>query len=88
MNFTYIDKVKSYISNTETVFHQSAYELNTPASPHLAAANDNVTIELDKIIDPNTNNHLVIEGAGGIFVSLVTIKVLLIYTFQLSMGKS
>lgn len=70
LHFTDTDKVKSYVSNTKTVFHSSAYELNTPASPHLAAEIDNLTIELDEIIEPKTGNHLVIEGAGGLFVPL------------------
>lgn len=70
LHFTDTEKVKNCISNTKTVFHQSAYELNTPASPHLAAEIDNVTIELDEIIEPKTSNHLVVEGAGGLFVPL------------------
>jgi dethiobiotin synthetase len=63
-------KIRKYISNSKTVFHSNCYALQTPASPHLAAELDNVTIELDKIITPETENHLVIEGAGGIFVPL------------------
>jgi dethiobiotin synthetase len=64
------DKVKSLISNTKTVFHPNAYSLQTPASPHLAAEIDKITIDLKKISEPKTKNHLVIEGAGGIFVPL------------------
>jgi len=63
-------KIKKYISNDTTVIHENSYQLNTPASPHLAAALDNVTIDLKKITEPKTKNHLVIEGAGGIFVPL------------------
>jgi dethiobiotin synthetase len=63
-------KVKSQISNSKSHFHPNAYALNTPASPHLAAAIDGVIIELEKIKEPITENHLVIEGAGGIFVPL------------------
>ena len=37
---------------------------------HLAAQIDGITIDLKKIIEPNTKNHLVIEGAGGILVPL------------------
>jgi dethiobiotin synthetase len=50
--------------------HPNSYALQTPASPHLAAKMDNITIDLKKIIEPKTKNHLVIEGAGGIFVPL------------------
>ncbi|AXG73801.1 dethiobiotin synthase [Flavobacterium arcticum] len=63
-------KVKKYISNTKTTFHDNSYALNTPASPHLAAAIDGITIDLKKIKAPKTKNHLVIEGAGGLFVPL------------------
>ncbi len=63
-------KVKKLISNTKTVFHKGAYDLQTPASPHLSAKLDNIEIEIDKIIRPKTENHLVIEGAGGLLVPL------------------
>jgi dethiobiotin synthetase len=63
-------KVKSQILNPKSQFHPNAYALNTPASPHLAAALDGVTIDLQQIKEPQTNNHLVIEGAGGILVPL------------------
>ena len=62
--------IKKYISNETTIIHENSFQLNTPASPHLAAALDGVTIDLKKIIEPKTKNHLVIEGAGGIFVPL------------------
>jgi dethiobiotin synthetase len=63
-------KIKSYISNDKTVIHENSYKLNTPASPHLAAELDGITIDLKQIKEPETQNHLVIEGAGGIFVPL------------------
>jgi dethiobiotin synthetase len=63
-------KIKSYISNDKTVIHENSYKLNTPASPHLAAELDGITINLKKIKEPETQNHLVIEGAGGIFVPI------------------
>lgn len=63
-------KIQRYISNGKTVIHQPAYKLNTPASPHLSAAIDNIKIDLGKIAEPETKNHLVIEGAGGLLVPL------------------
>ena len=48
----------------------SSYALQTPASPHLSAAKDGITIDLKQIQEPKTVNHLVIEGAGGILVPL------------------
>ena len=63
-------KVKKYISNAKTTFHNNSYALNTPASPHLAANIDNVVINVENIKVPKTKNNLVIEGAGGLFVPL------------------
>lgn len=63
-------KIRNYISNDKTVVHQNSYQFHTPASPHLAAALDGITIELKKIKVPSTKNNLVIEGAGGVFVPL------------------
>jgi dethiobiotin synthetase len=63
-------KVKRYVSNSKSTFFENSYALNTPASPHYAAAVDNISINLKKIIEPVTQNHLVVEGAGGVFVPL------------------
>lgn len=64
------NKVEKYVSNTTTTFHKNAYALRTPASPHYAAEIDGITIDLNKIKEPETKNHLVVEGAGGILVPL------------------
>lgn len=63
-------KIKRYISNDKTVIHENSFKLNTPASPHLAAELDGITIDLKNIEEPKTKNHLVIEGAGGVFVPI------------------
>jgi dethiobiotin synthetase len=63
-------KVRSLVSNNQSQFHDNSYKLNTPASPHLAAELDGIKIDLKKIKEPKTDNHLVIEGAGGVFVPL------------------
>ena len=63
-------KMKILISNEKSQFHPNSYALKTPASPHLAATLDGIAIDLNKVIEPVTNNHLVIEGAGGILVPL------------------
>lgn len=62
-------KIKRYLSNPVTKVHANAYALHTPASPHLAAAIDGVAISAQDIKEPATENpHLVIEGAGGVYV--------------------
>jgi dethiobiotin synthetase len=63
-------KIKSYISNNKTIIYDNSYQFNTPASPHLAAELDGITVNLRNIIEPKTDNHLVIEGAGGVLVPL------------------
>ena len=63
-------KVQRLISNSKTKFHASAFNLNTPMSPHGAAAIDGVTINLKKMKRPSTKNDLIIEGAGGLLVPL------------------
>ncbi|MFD0749450.1 dethiobiotin synthase [Mucilaginibacter calamicampi] len=63
-------KVKSLVANDKTVFHTEAYRLTQPFSPHKSAALDGVEIELDKFKLPQTNNTLIIEGAGGLMVPL------------------
>jgi len=47
-----------------------AYRLNTPASPHLAAEIDGVTIDPAKLALPQTHRPLVVEGAGGLLTPL------------------
>lgn len=63
-------KVKARVQNQKSHFFPNAYALHTPASPHLAAEIDGLTIDLKKIQEPKTKNHLVIEGAGGVFVPI------------------
>jgi dethiobiotin synthetase len=63
-------KVKSLVSNHTTFFHPEAYRLTQPYSPHKAAALDGIGIDEQQITLPQTNNQLIIEGAGGLMVPL------------------
>ena len=63
-------KVKKLISNDQSVFHPEKYRLTQPLSPHAAAKRDGIAIELNDFKLPETQNHLVIEGAGGLMVPL------------------
>ncbi|MFC4210741.1 dethiobiotin synthase [Pedobacter lithocola] len=69
--------VKDLISNEITYIHKERYRLTQPLSPHLSAKLDGIEIELNHIKIPETNNNLIIEGAGGLMVPL-TEKQLLI----------
>ena len=63
-------KIKELISNEKTVIHKNSYALKTPISPHAAAKIDGVRIVLGEIVVPETDNHLIVEGAGGLLVPL------------------
>ena len=63
-------RVRDLISNSRSVMHEHSYALQSPMSPHAAAAIDGISIDLSFIRPPETENHLVIEGAGGLLVPL------------------
>jgi dethiobiotin synthetase len=63
-------KVQRLVTNTKSQFHKEAFRLNTPTSPHYAAELDGVEISLNNIQLPQTNNQLIIEGAGGLMVPI------------------
>src|SRR4051812_31361694 len=62
--------VKNLVSNIRSHFHEEAYRLNSPMSPHAAAKLDGIEIELDQIRIPETKKTLIIELAGGLMVPL------------------
>ena len=64
------NKVGNLISNTNTKIFPEAYRLTQPFSPHKSAALDGITIEAEKFVLPETDNTLIIEGAGGLMVPL------------------
>ena len=70
LHYSDTDKVKGLISNSKSVFHSNSYALETPMSPHASAEIDGIQIHLKEIKEPETENHLVIEGAGGLLVPL------------------
>jgi dethiobiotin synthetase len=53
-----------------TTIHPSAYDLTAPLSPHEAARQQDVVIDLESITLPRTPRPLVVEGAGGVMVPL------------------
>lgn len=63
-------KVQKWVSNPESKFHPEGYLLKQYMSPHAAAELEDVELSLDEIRLPETNNTLIIEGAGGLMVPL------------------
>lgn len=64
------ERVKELVTNSATVFHNESYCFTQPVSPHYAAMQENSKIKMDGFMLPETTNHLIIEGAGGLMVPL------------------
>ncbi|HXC03910.1 MAG TPA: dethiobiotin synthase [Bacteroidia bacterium] len=64
-------KIQKYITNPVSRIHPESYSLGQYMSPHAAAEQEGVRLELSKIVLPETDNPtLIVEGAGGIMVPL------------------
>jgi dethiobiotin synthetase len=70
LDHTDSDEVRRLVTNPRSVFHSERHRLLMPASPHRAAAAENRTISPTDFQLPATDNHLVVEGAGGLLVPL------------------
>ena len=62
--------IKNHVGNPLCHIHPEAYRFQTAASPHFAADTEGVIIEKEKLTLPETNNHLIVETAGGIMSPL------------------
>jgi dethiobiotin synthetase len=64
----------SLISNEKTRIHPETYKLKLAASPHIAAREENLRIDLSRIFEDYKRldplRPLIIEGAGGLLVPL------------------
>lgn len=54
----------------DVTIHPERYKLKLAASPHKSASLENISISLEDFKIPDTTNHLIVEGAGGLFVPL------------------
>jgi dethiobiotin synthetase len=63
------DRVRSWCSEKVVVL-PNRFALNTPASPHLAAKIDGISISLDEFELPIVSGNLIVEGAGGLLVPI------------------
>jgi len=68
LELTDTDRVKRLVSSKTSNFHPETYSFPNPVSPHEAAKLNNTKIRLGKLTPPETENTLIIEGAGGIMV--------------------
>ena len=67
-------EIKSLITNEFSIIHPEVYRLKMPASPHIAAREEGIEIDINKIVSLQPIVHqtkdLIVEGAGGIMVPL------------------
>lgn len=59
-----------HLVSPDTIIHPESYRLSQPLSPHLSAKLDGINITVQSIKKPQTDNNLIIEGAGGLMVPL------------------
>lgn len=68
LHYTDSDKIKNW--SDDTICHPETYRLQLAASPHQSARAENIQIRLDDFKLPETQNTLIVEGAGGLMVPL------------------
>lgn len=68
LHYTDSHKIATWTDNT--VCHSEIYRLQLAASPHQSARAENIQIHLNDFQLPETQNSLIVEGAGGLMVPL------------------
>ncbi len=63
-------KIIKSLMNENSTIHPEQYRLKLAASPHKSAKKENVQINLNEFTLPLTQNNLIVEGAGGLFVPI------------------
>jgi dethiobiotin synthase len=61
-------KIQNMTGQDEEYFLPEVYKLKAPLSPHLAARLEGISIDIDRIVLPETQGPLIVEGAGGVMV--------------------
>lgn len=69
LDFSDSMKIKNWVGEN-TICHPETYRFQLAASPHQSAKEEGVTIDLNEFKIPETQNNLIIEGAGGLMVPL------------------
>lgn len=65
------NELRQLVTNSKSKIFPETYSFAAPVSPHLAAAIEGRVIDMTAFKFPQTSNHLIIEGAGGMMVPLV-----------------
>jgi dethiobiotin synthase len=64
------ETVKRWAGIADDRTYEESYVFSPPVSPHLAATQEGITIDLQKVQRPASKDPLIIEGAGGVFVPI------------------
>ena len=68
--------VRGFLENSLSMIHPETYCLRLPASPHIAAREEGIRIDLQRILDAyaeirsGRSRTLLVEGAGGLMVPI------------------
>ncbi|MEN4760391.1 dethiobiotin synthase [Chryseobacterium sp. C39-AII1] len=69
LDFSDSMKIKSWVGEN-TVCYPETYRFQLAASPHQSAKEQGITVNLNEFKLPQTQNNLIVEGAGGLMVPL------------------
>ncbi|WP_312901210.1 dethiobiotin synthase [Chryseobacterium taichungense] len=69
LDFSDSMKIKNW-TGEDTICHPETYRFHLAASPHQSAKEEGIEINLNQFKIPETQNNLIIEGAGGLMVPL------------------
>ncbi|MEM9821534.1 MAG: dethiobiotin synthase [Bacteroidota bacterium] len=69
LDFSDSMKIGDWVTHSATI-HPERYRLKLPMSPHAAAEQEQVQIQLSDFQLPQTKGPLIVEGAGGLMVPL------------------
>lgn len=70
VDFGDTERIQKLVGNRAGNLFPPKFKLTEPMSPHAAAAIDGVSISLSDFQIPETQNTLIIEGAGGLLVPI------------------
>ena len=69
LHFSDSMKIRDWVGGN-VVIHPGKYRLKLAASPHQSAAEEGILININDFTLPETQNKLIVEGAGGLMVPL------------------
>lgn len=69
LHFSDSMKIKEWVGEN-VIIHPERYKLKLAASPHQSAAEEGILIKTKDFKLPETQNNLIVEGAGGLMVPI------------------